>query len=62
MPEKDVDPKIIELVDAFTRAGHRATKSLACDQCGTTLYDFAKRGRLPCLAAEWVRETLVAKL
>jgi protein-arginine kinase activator protein McsA len=49
VPEKGVDPRIYELIDAFTAAGHQATKNFACDHCGTTLYDFAKKGRLPCL-------------
>ena len=49
MPDKDVDPKIMALIDAFTAAGHSATKNFACDHCGTTLFDFAKKGRLPCL-------------
>lgn len=49
MPEPKVDPKVRELVDSFVAAGHLATKTFACDRCGTTLYDFAKKGRLPCL-------------
>lgn len=52
MPQEKVDPRIMELIDAFTAAGHSATKNFACDRCGTTLYDFAKRGRLPCLVTE----------
>ena len=47
MPAKDVAR---EWVEAFTKAGHVAKTSLACEKCGTTLYDFVKKGRLPCLS------------
>jgi len=47
MPGEDVAR---EWADAFRKAGHVAKKGWVCDKCGTTLHDFVKKGRLPCLS------------
>lgn len=50
MPGKDVAR---EWADAFVAAGHvPAPKTTSCEKCGTTLFDFIKKGRLPCLMTD----------
>ena len=46
MPGKEIAR---EWAEAFVRAGHVADKGWVCTRCGTTLFDFIKKGRLPCL-------------
>lgn len=41
-----------EWAEDFIKAGHRAAKNWACVDCGTTLHDFIKKGRFPCLLAK----------
>lgn len=50
MPGEDLARK---WADAFIAAGHTpAAKTASCSKCGTTLYDFVRKGKLPCLVAK----------
>lgn len=42
--------KVKAMVEPFVAAGHEPEEGLLrCSKCGTTVYDFLHRGKLPCL-------------
>lgn len=52
MPGETVEERVAKLAKDFADAGHRVDRLWACAKCGTSLFDFARRGRLPCLVAD----------